>query len=215
VYYNLGNAHYRLGEREPDLNAKVADWEESLQHYQSALKLSPADADAKFNRDLVARKLEALKQQQAKSQPKPGGQNKDQQNNDKDRQKQPSDPAQRQPQQGESKPEQKQDQQQAQRDQPDQSQPQPAPKPEPPPQQQAKSGRQDAQPQGAQPQQASPADKEEGKPEDTPEIKAARLGQMTPEQARQLLEAAKAEEKPMIFILPQDLKRRSRSFKDW
>jgi Ca-activated chloride channel family protein len=210
AYYNLGNAYYRLGEREADLNARVANWEESLQHYESALRLSPADADAKFNRDLVAKKLEELKQQQAKSQSKPGDQSKDQQkkdqkeqNKDKEQQQQDQNAAGQQP-QDQQKPKDKQDQQQAQRDQ---SQPQPAPKPEP--QQQANSDQQDAQRQG------TPADQEKGEGEDSSEVKAARLGQMTPDQARQLLEAAKAEEKPMVFILPPDAKRRSRSFKDW
>jgi Ca-activated chloride channel family protein len=214
VYYNLGNAHYRLGEREADLNAKVANWEESLRDYESALRLNPADADAKFNRDLVAKKLEELKRQQAKSQPKPGDQNKDQQKEDQNQQKrdkeqpeQAQNAAPRQQPPEEPKPEGKQEQQQAQRDQ---SQP-----PQPPPPQPAKSDQPEAKPQGAQAQPPSPADQDQGKQEEASEAKAARLGQMTPEQARQLLEAAKAEEKPMIFILPPDAKRRARSLKDW
>lgn len=216
VYYNLGNAHYRLGESEADLNAKVANWEQSLQHYDSALQLSPADADAKFNRDLVAKKLEALKQQQSKSQSKPDQEDKDQQRKDddkqnkdqqkdkqekdenKDKQEQDQNAGKDQQQNDQPKPEDKQDQPQAQRDQP-RSQPQP----------QDKADQQDAKPQG------TPGDKEKNEAEEASEAKAARLGQMTPEQARQLLEAAKAEEKPMIFLLPPDPKRRSRSLKDW
>jgi len=221
VFYNLGNAHYRLGEREADLNAKVASWEESLQHYESALRLNPADADAKFNRDLVAKKLEELKRQQAKSQSKPGDQNKDQQKKDQSEQKQDKDQqekdqqaASRQQPQEQPKPEEKQEQQQAQREQ--SQQPQPQPKSEAEQQkQQAKSDQQEAKPEGGQAQPASPTDQDKDKQQEASEVNAARLGQMTPEQARQLLEAAKVEERPMIFMLPQDQKRRPRSLKDW
>jgi len=201
VFYNLGNAHYRLGERETDINAKVANWEESLQHYDSALRLNPADADAKFNRDFVAKKLEELKQQQAKSQSKPGNQDKDQQKKDQN-------------QQAQGKEQKEQAQQEAPRQQP-QEQPKPQEKQEQQQAQQAKADQQKAEPQGGQAQPASPADQDKSKQEEAAEFKAARLGQMTPEQARQLLEAAKVEERPMIFMLPQDAKRRPRSLKDW
>jgi len=40
-------------------------------------------------------------------------------------------------------------------------------------------------------------------------------GQMTPEQAKQLLEAQKSEEKAMIFLPPEKAKATKRVFKDW
>jgi Ca-activated chloride channel family protein len=58
AYYNLGNTSYRLGEQAQDPTETVGCWKEALAHYDSALKLDPKDADAKFNRDLVAKKLE-------------------------------------------------------------------------------------------------------------------------------------------------------------
>jgi len=36
VYYNLGNALFRLGERERSPRRPSRHWEESLQHYDSA-----------------------------------------------------------------------------------------------------------------------------------------------------------------------------------
>jgi len=40
-------------------------------------------------------------------------------------------------------------------------------------------------------------------------------GVMTPQQAQQVLDTAKSEERPMIFVPATDPKRRNRSFKDW
>ena len=67
VYYNLGNAFYRLGENAPAPPAAIALWEQALQHYDSALKLDAEDGDARFNREFVQQRLEALKQQQQQS----------------------------------------------------------------------------------------------------------------------------------------------------
>jgi Ca-activated chloride channel family protein len=97
-YYNLGNAHYRIGQKTEQANTQetIKNWEQAVQSYDAALQLKTDDADAKYNRDLVKRKLEALKKQQQnqqnnqqQSQDK-NQQNKDQnkQNDSKDQQKQ-------------------------------------------------------------------------------------------------------------------------------
>jgi Ca-activated chloride channel homolog len=64
AYYNEGNSLYHLGERNPDPKKRTEAWEKALQDYQSTVKLSPQDADAKSNYEFVKRKLEELKQQQ-------------------------------------------------------------------------------------------------------------------------------------------------------
>ena len=69
AYYNQGNSLYHLGERAPDPAKRSESWEKSLQDYDSAMKLNPQDADAKFNYEFVKKKLEELKQQQKKDQP--------------------------------------------------------------------------------------------------------------------------------------------------
>ncbi len=66
AYYNLGNTQFRLGEKSSDPKKKQENWEQALAHYESALQLAPKDEDAVFNRDLVKKKLEELKQQQQK-----------------------------------------------------------------------------------------------------------------------------------------------------
>jgi Ca-activated chloride channel family protein len=70
AYYDLGNTRYRTGERtlsdKPE--ATIAEWKEALRAYDAALALQRDDGDAKFNRDLVARKLAALEKQQQQKQ---------------------------------------------------------------------------------------------------------------------------------------------------
>ncbi len=83
-YYNLGNTQYRLGQKtEPaNVQATIQTWEQSVQSYEAALQLKPGDADAKYNRDFVKRKLEQLKKQEQQKQDQQQ-QNQDQQDQDK------------------------------------------------------------------------------------------------------------------------------------
>jgi len=69
AYYNEGNSLFHLGERSPDPKQQKENWEKALQDYQSTMKLSPQDPDAKFNYEFVKRKLEELKKQQQQNQP--------------------------------------------------------------------------------------------------------------------------------------------------
>lgn len=64
AYYNEGNSLFHLGERSADPKQRKEAWEKALTDYQSAMKLSPQDPDAKFNYEFVKKKLEELKQQQ-------------------------------------------------------------------------------------------------------------------------------------------------------
>ena len=91
-YYNLGNTEYRIGQKTEQANTQetIKNWEQAVQSYEAALQLKTDDADAKYNRDLVKRKLEALKKQQRRQSQDKNQQNKDQDkpNDKKDQQKQ-------------------------------------------------------------------------------------------------------------------------------
>ncbi|MCX6902121.1 MAG: tetratricopeptide repeat protein, partial [Verrucomicrobia bacterium] len=207
-YYNLGNTRYRLGADAEDPKKKMEDWQQAVSSYESALKLDSKDDDARFNLDLVKKKLEELKQQQQKNQDQQ--QNKDQQNKDqqdksqqqqqnKDEQKNQQDQQQKQ-QDGQQKKDDSQQQQQNKDDQKkqqdqqqkqDQSQQQQAQKSE---------GKEDQQKDGNQDQEAA---------------QAGKMVRMTPQQARQLLDAQRAEEKPMPFWKLLRTNRVERVFKDW
>lgn len=190
--YNLGNACFRSGEAAADPQEKMKQWEEALKSYAGAQRLDPNDADAKYNHDLVKKKLEELKQQQ-----------KDQNQQNKP-EKEEKKEEQQKPQQDQSK-EQNQDQQSRQNQQ----------------QQQQEEQRKDQQ-KPSDNQEQSPEQKPGGEGEDQKEQKEGSQGaaqpllQMTPEQAQRLLEAVKSDEKIMIFT-PQTRTNRNnnRVLKDW
>jgi len=70
AYYDLGNTLYRAGQKTATANSQQAiqTWGEAVKNYDSALQLRPGDADAKYNRDFVQQKLEALKKQEQQKQ---------------------------------------------------------------------------------------------------------------------------------------------------
>jgi len=70
AYYNLGNTEYRVGQQaqQPQSQTTIEHWQTAVKSYDAALQMQPGDADAKFNRDLVQRKLAQLQQQEAQKQ---------------------------------------------------------------------------------------------------------------------------------------------------
>ena len=209
AYYNLGNTQYRLGESEREPQKKQHLWESALKSYESALKLDPKDTDAEFNHDLVKKKLEELKQQQQQQQQQ---QNKNDQNDQKDQkdQKDPSKQEQQQSKDQQSKDQQKQEDQQKNQPQSDQK------SQEQPPSQEQGAKQDQKQAEEKKGQQASPKqDKGEPQEEGEAQPEGATALRMTPQQAIQLLEALKGEEKVMPFRPVLKTNRQERAFKDW
>ncbi len=237
AYYNLANTQFRLGERAPATTNTLAHWEDALRHYDSTLKLDPKDADAQFNRDLVARKIEELRkqQQQQQQQQQDKNQDQDQSQDQKDQSQSNQDQNDPRQQQQERQQQQQQQQEQQQRNQEKQQQQKKNEKESGQPQQQVQDpARQDKEPQPeAQEEKRSkpeeqPEPNERGEAQPKPrnqqppasqETNAAMgrviPGQMTPEQARQLLEAARSEERPMIFVPPEAQRAPSGLRRDW
>jgi Ca-activated chloride channel family protein len=224
AYYNLGDSLYRMGEEETDAQKKSETWEQSAKQFESALKLNAKDPDAQFNLDLVRKRLEELKKQQEQSKQ----QSKDQKNDQNKPEQKPDDKQSQSdkskdskdkpnPDQPEKKDQSKQDQsekpndekkEQPKQEQDQEQQPQPKPKPQP---SKDKAGDQTAKP--ASPQ--SDQDAKQGGDTNAMSSAEAAPGQMTPEQAKQLLDSQKSEQKAMIFIPPDKQKARKRAFKDW
>ncbi len=75
AYYNLGNSLYRTGQGTLEKSPKetIKSWEESIKAYEDALSLDESDEDAKYNKALVTRKLEELKKQQQNESKEEGG----------------------------------------------------------------------------------------------------------------------------------------------
>ena len=84
TYYNLGDTLYRAGQKTEQSSPEqtIQTWTAALKAYDAALQLRASDADGKFNRDLVMRKLDELKQKQKQKQ-------KQSQQNQQNKQSQP------------------------------------------------------------------------------------------------------------------------------
>jgi Ca-activated chloride channel family protein len=217
AYYNRGNTWYWLGEKNPDLKQKNEAWQKSLKDFDASMKLNPQDADAKYNHEFVKRRLEELKQQQQNQ----SQQNKsDQQNQDQDQQQQ----QQHQNQNDQSKQDQNQ-QQQAQQNQSEQKQDSGQQNQQQQQQQQQQAENQSQQ-QQAQPPQPSPdkqqtnqtaaaQQKQDSEEKDRESGNTYAAGQMTPEQARELLDSEKGEEM-MLPVKPEGKPfDRNKPFRDW
>ena len=213
AYYNEGNALYHLGEGNPDPKKRTEAWEKAIQDYQSTVKLNPQDTDAKFNYEFVKRRLEELKQQQSqqdKSDQKQD-QKQDQKDQKQDQQKQDGQKNEDQKQQ-QAQQDQKQDaSQQNQKDQPAQQK-----KAEEQKQQQQaakKSQEQKKEQEQAQASSDQPKDKADEKEQEAAAAEAA--GQMTQEQAQQLLDTQKGNEQILPVKPSGKPADRTRPIKDW
>lgn len=219
-YYNLGNTHFRMGETVPAAPEKIEAWEQAVKHYESALKLNSQDSDASFNRDLVMKKLEELKKQQQQQQDKQD-QNKQDKQDKKDQQQAQNKDEKQQDQEKQSqddKNQEKQDesnQQQRKEEQQPQNQPQSSP---PQPENEQKPGEQPKQDPNKEGDANKQDQNESGDQQEGAEQQMVPLGQMSPLQAKQLLDAQKDNEKALIFLPPQSQDQRRRGpvyFKDW
>ena len=212
AYYNRGNTLYYLGEQDPDPSKRGEAWKKSIQDFQNSLKLNPQDPDAKFNLDFVKKKLEELKQQQQQSQ-----QNRSDQQQDQDQQKQQQQQSQNQKQDDQKQQQQQQQQQDQQKQQQDQSQQaqQSQQQKQDDQKEQRQAGQSEDQKQQKQAKQSSAQPKESDEKGKEQEAAAAPAGQMTPQQAQQLLDAQKGEE----MVLPANPKAKPsdvrRPLKDW
>ena len=219
AFYNLANTHFRRGENSTEPDEKTTAWDDAIKNYDGALKLNPQDQDAAFNRDLVKQRLEELKKQQ--QQQKKEDQQKDGKDpKDKGDQGKPDD-------QKDGKDPQKQDQSKPDQQKPgdDKSKDQKPGKDEPKDQDKGKPDDQKKpdKPDGKQPDKDQAGKKTSPqKPGDKGDPASAQQGGsqqamlMSPEQAKQLLDSQKAEEKALIFQ-PTTAKPKSsnRLLKDW
>ncbi len=219
AYYNLGNAEFRQGMQETNPEQKQQQWEQALQHFEESLKLDPKDEDATHNLELVRKQLEELKKQQQNKPDKEKSKDQDDQKNE-DKKDSKDNPDQK----NESPEDQKKDGDKQQPSESDKKDPSQDNKPdnkednsqEPKEQKKEDSSKAEEDKKQAEKQNSS-EQKNDEQSEEASDEKSAQLGQMTPTQARQMLEAQKGEEKVMIFLPAKDAKKASRDriFKDW
>ena len=205
TYYNLGNAQYRQGEDETKVDQKQSIWQQALKSYEQALQLDAKDTDAKFNYELVKKKLEELEQQRQQQKQNEKNQDKDDQSDQDEQKNESKKDGQQQPSQQE-----KQDEQQSAQQKPEQQDQRDQKKDEQ--QSSQKSDEQQKQDQQGETQQAQNGEKSNEQKEG--EQGQTVMAQMTPQQALQLLDSFKSEERTMIFTPPKT-NRQDRVFKDW
>lgn len=168
--YNQGNALFRLGEAsvEKEPQAAVQHWAAALVAYRRAMRADPTDRDAKFNHELVARRLEELRKKLEEEQKK----DEEQQNQEQEQQQrqQPQDQGEQQ----QAQPPDEQQQQAAAPEEPNQSR---EPEPDQPP---AGGGQ--------------PAPAEAGGDEQPAEAAPGEGGEMSPREAAALLDAERGQE---------------------
>ena len=207
AFYNLGNAMFRLGETTDNPDDKAKQWIGALKKYEGALDLledNTDDEDARFNTDVVKKRLEQLKQQQQQQQQQ-GDDKQDKENQDKNEQ-------QKEPQQQKSDEQKKEEQQEKQQGNDEKKE-----------QQQQQSG-QDEQQKKEDPQQQSASNGENKKEPPQPSQgqeqseagQAQPDGKMTPEQVHQLLDTLKQQERSLIYRPVQKGEARRRGItKNW
>jgi Ca-activated chloride channel homolog len=248
AYYNLGNTLYRSGQATEAGSPQqtIETWTQAVKAYDTALQLRANDADSKFNRDFVQRKIDELKQKQNSPQNQQQNQQKNQsqnqsQNNQGNQPQNSGQPPNGQPPNGQPPP----GQQPPQQGQPPQQQGQPPPGQQPPQQQGQPPNTQ--QPPGQPPPQQPPQQQGQQPPPNNGEPKPGNgepkpapggepppqngarggadqgenqevPGQMTPEEARELLDSQKGEERRALGM--PNARRDAQSppdkpYKDW
>ena len=212
AYYNLGNTFYRLGEQVSDGKKKREAWENSVKQFDNALTLNKQDSDAKFNQDFVKKQLEELKKQQQQQQNKDNKDQdkKNQQNQDKDKQQQNQ-----QDKQDQKQDQSQQNQSQQDKDKQQQNQQQDDKKSDQQKSDQSQAKNQQDQKQNQSAQNQNSEQSKEDKEEEQREAEMMAAGQMTPQQAKQLLDAQKDDERVLRLAPPNKNMRADRPFKDW
>ncbi|NJK93023.1 MAG: VWA domain-containing protein [Blastochloris sp.] len=222
AYYNLGNTQFRRGEAAlpNNVEAAIKEWEAALDSYQGALALKPGDKDAQFNHDLVKKRLEELKKNPPQKQPNSQNQNQDQ--NDPDQKnkdsgnsdkKDPNSSKDKSPDPSKNEPDKNGDPGKGSNPSQD-PKPSPGQNPDPgkpdqnqekPPESKPSPPAQDSQPKKDAKENNAPAQAQPGTP-----------GQLTKEEAKALLNAAKSGQKQLLLPVTRSKENPSpQNGKDW
>lgn len=219
AYYNLGNALYQIGAQADTPEQKMEAWQKAIKSFEGAVKLNELDDDARHNLDIVKKLLEELQQEQQQQQ---NDQSNDQEENEDEREDEndsQSDENEQNEQQDSSSDENEsedQNQNESSSEEEEQSnQEQPPPQPS---QDQSESEQpEEQQPQNQPQQQDSSGQEDEGDDEPNSDSQAQALpaGQMSEEEAKQLLESLKDDEQTIVFLPERKKQSKANSGKDW
>jgi Ca-activated chloride channel family protein len=210
AFYNLGNTWYQIGGEYEEPEDKIEAWEQAVKQYDGALRLDPQDKDAEYNRELVKKKLEMLKQQQAQEQSQEGKQ-------DENQQKQQQQKKQKGKQKGkgdsssDSGPESRDPKNQKKKGKDKDKEKGPGEKEK----DKEKGDGKDKDKDNDKGKDKGEKQGDEPEDQDAEQRALAAMGQMTMQQAKQLLDAQKGEERALIFKPVETGQPKNRIFKDW
>lgn len=227
AYYNLGNTLFRAGQLIQDPEKKQQSWENAVKQYENAGKLDPQDPDAKYNKEVVEKMLEELKKQQQQQQKQDKGDKNKDNKDQKDQQNQSSEDKQQQQKQDKSQNQSKQDQskqdqnsqqdkdqQQQQKQQQEQAAKDKQKQDKEQQKQEAEKQKQEAEKQDAE-NGSSGEDQKKSAEEEQREAAMMAAGQMTPTQAKKLLDSEKSQEKVFQIAPTNNPGNRNRYLKNW
>ena len=203
AHYNMANTLFRAGEATDDFEQKSEVWKQAVQRYQHALTINEEDTLAQDNLDFVKQRLEELQQQQQEQQEDQEQQNDEENKEESSEDQQSGSDSQDQQDQEQDKSDQSEDEQEEGEQQQEQDQGDENKENEP---QEGNEKEEPKDPAESQQSKQNPGEESEGQ---------AQEGKMTPEQAKQLLDAERDQAKAMIFRPPENRKSRNRNFKDW
>ena len=208
AYYNLGNTLYRHGQASLQKESKttIKHWQDALKAYEDAMALDDADADARYNHELVKKKLEQLQQQQPQEQEKKDGEKSDEQKEQEKKDEQQKQQEQEKQQDGKSEEQKKQEQEQKEQEQKEQEQKSQEGEKKDEEKKEGQEGEKSEE-QKKKEEQAAQQKAEEGKePKDQQQQQAQAMQprEMTEEEAKQLLQSLRHEERQVIPIPQQN-----------
>ena len=217
AYYNLGNALYRQGEQtlQSSPETTISLWEQALDAYQGAMALDSSNEDARFNHEIVGKRLEQLKKQQ-EQQPDNGKDKENHQDQNQENDQNPSGDKKQSEQQGAQTPE---DSNKGEDQNIEQNQAKSTPDKQPEEQEQTASSEKDSTPEQNQPvaaQGESPENNgsDSGTAAEKPETTEADEQSMSREEAEKLLQAIQGEEGRLNLYVPIQ-EQQNTSQKDW
>ena len=233
--YNLANSLVRKGEAAQDPEAKKTNWKNAIEHYGETLEIEPDNKNAEENRDLVKKLLEELEKQQQQQQQQQNQQQQDQKKDEQQKQDQKQD---QQKQDGSDKKDgqQKQEQEQDKKDGGQESKPEekkegepkgetgnqnqqdqkksegaPTPTPEPAP---TPGEKKEGELKGGDGNQPTPTPAPAGQQQEAPAAaEEEKEGQISPTQARALLNSLRGEEEKVNLMEAQPASQEV--LKDW
>jgi Ca-activated chloride channel family protein len=208
AYYNLGNTLYRHGQASLQKESKttIKHWQDALKAYEDAMVLDDTDADARYNHELVKKKLEQLQQQQPQEQEKKDGEKSDEQKEQEKKDEQQKQQEQEKQQEGKSEEQKKQEQEQKEQEQKEQEQKSQEGEKKDEEKKEGQEGEKSEE-QKKKEEQAAQQKAEEGKePKDQQQQQAQAMQprEMTEEEAKQLLQSLRHEERQVIPIPQQN-----------